>query len=89
MLWGKLGEHPVLWQKNASTVMLLAIAGIIMLFYSHLLPVNLSFFAIPFAFCGTHMLLPKRNVGIIGRRKQRLWIYDVILILTFVAALVC
>ena len=89
MMWGKLGEHPVLWQKNASTVMLLAIGGIIMLFYSHLLPVNLSFFAIPFAFCGTHILLPKRNGGTIGRRKQHLWIYDVILILTFVAALVC
>ena len=89
MLWGKLGEHPVLWQKNATTVMLLSIGAIIMLFYSHLLPVNLSFFAIPFALCGTHMLLPKLNGGITGRHKQRLWIYDVIFILTFAAALVC
>ncbi len=89
MLWGKLGEHPVMWQKNASTVMLLSIGAIIMLFYSHLLPVDLSFFAIPFALCGTHMLLPKRNGNIIGHRKQRLWIYDVLFILTFVAALVC
>jgi len=89
MLWSKLGEHPVLWQKNASTVMLLTVGGIIMLFYSSLMPIAHSFFAIPFALCGTHMILPKRNVGIIGRRKQRLWVYDVIFILTFVAALVC
>lgn len=88
-LWSNLGKHPVLWQKNASTVMLLSVGGIIMLFYSHVLPMDLSFFAISFALCGTHMLLPQRNVSIIGRRKQHLWIYDIILILTIAAAIVC
>lgn len=88
-LWSKLGEHPVLWQKNASSVMLLTIGGIIMLFHTHILPIDHSVFAIPFALCGTHMILPRRNVSIIGRRKQHLWIYDIILILTLAAAFVC
>jgi hypothetical protein len=69
--------------------MLLTVGGIIMLFYSSLMPIAHSFFAIPFALCGTHMLLPKRNMGIIGRRKQYLWIYDVLFVITFIAALVC
>ena len=89
MLWGKLSEHPVLWQKNASTVMLLSVGGIIMLFYTNVLPMNLAFFAIPFALCGTHMLLPRSNVSTYGRRKERLWIYDVILIVTLIGAIIC
>lgn len=89
MLWSKLGEHPVLWQKNAYTVMLLTIGGIIMLFYSSLTPINHSFFALPFALCGMHLMLPKRNTGIIGRKKQRTWIYNSLLLITIIAAFLC
>ena len=90
MLWSKLGEHPVMWQKNASTVMFFTVGGITMLFFSHMLPVDLSFFAIPFALCGTHMLMPANGRSSASRRRnQRLWINDLLLVLIIIAAFVC
>lgn len=89
ILWGHLGEHPVVWQKNASTVMLVSVGSLVMLFLSTLLPANPAFFAVPFALCGTHMLMPANTYHTRGRSKQRLWIYDLLFIITFAAALVC
>lgn len=89
-LWFRLGEHPVLWQKNATTVMLISVGGIAMMLYTRLLPVDLAFFAIPFALCGTHLLMPTLCRPSASRsRKQRLWIYDILLIVIIVAAFLC
>lgn len=89
-LWFRLGEHPVMWQKNASTEMLVSVGGIIMLFYSRLLPVDMTFFAIPFALCGTHFLMPSICRPTASRsRKQRLWVYDMLLVLIIAAAFLC
>lgn len=89
-LWLRIGEHPVMWQKNASTVMLVSVGGIVMLLYSRLLPVDLAFFAIPFALCGTHMLMPTLcRPSATRSRKQHLWVYDMLLVLIITAAILC
>lgn len=89
-LWFHIGEHPVMWQKNASTVMLVSVGSIVMLFYTRLLPVDLAFFALPFALCGTHLLMPSLCRPSASRsRKQRLWVYDLLLVLIIAAAFLC
>lgn len=90
VLWAKMGEHTVVWQKNTSTIMLAAIGSTVMLFYSRLLPVDLSFFAIPFALSGTLLFMPAIKTPVGGsRRKRHLWIYDILLIMILVAAYIC
>ena len=89
VLWGHLGEHPIVWQKNATTVMLLSVGCAAMLAYSHVFPVDMRSFAVPFALCGLHLLMPEKATHSYGRRKKRNWVFDIILILTFVAALIC
>ena len=88
--WQRLGEKPVVWQKNASTVMLFVIGGLVMLLYSWLLPVDITLFALPAAFCSTLLLMPERMHSRGSQPKGwRRWIYDILLILIFVAALLC
>lgn len=89
MLWGHLGEHPIVWQKNVTTVMLLSVGCAAMLAYTHVFPFDMRPFAVPFALCVLHLLMPEKVVHSYGRRKKRTWIYDIILILTFVAAFIC
>ena len=88
-LWGRLSEKTMQWQTNASTVMLLAVGGLGMLFCTQLLPVPLHFFAIPFALCGTHLLLPERTRRTTGSRRSRNWIFDTLFFVILVAALLC
>ena len=88
-LWGRLGEHPIVWQKNATTVMLLSVGSAAMLLYSRVFPVDIRLFAVPFALCAFHLFMPEKNSHSYGRRKKRTWILDLLLILVFIAALVC
>lgn len=89
-LWIHLGEHTIVWQKNASTVMLICVGAAAMLFYSSLIPADVAVFAIPFALCGCHMLMPeKRQTMGSSRRNKLAWVPDVILILTIAAAMIC
>jgi len=88
-LWNRLGEHPVAWQKNAVTVMLAAVSGLVMLFYSTLMPANLQLFAAPFALCGTRMLSTPQRSHHRQRRQWTVWVNDTILILIVIAAIVC
>lgn len=97
MLWGltsavsRISERPVLWQKNAATVMLFTVGGLGMMLFSPLLPLQMAFLAIPFAFV-THRLFlaaTERPAGFGRRRKQHVWIYDLLLIAVIIAALLC
>lgn len=88
VLWGHLGEHPIVWQKNSTTVMLLSVGSAAMLLYSHVFPVDMRLFAVPFTLCAFHLLMPEK-IHNYGHRKQRTWILDIVLLLTFIAALVC
>ena len=97
LLWGltaavsRISERPVLWQKNATTVMLFTVGGIGMMLFSPLLPLQMPFLAIPFAFV-THRLLfaaTERPAGFGRRRKQHAWLYDLLLIAVIIAALLC
>ena len=97
MLWslisviGHISERPVLWQKNATTVMLFVVGGLGMMLYSPLLPLQTSFLAIPFAFVTYRFFATatERHPGFGRRHKQRLWIYDLLLIAIIIAAFLC
>ena len=86
----RLGERPVLWQRNAATVMLFAVGAAGMLFFAPLLPLRIALFALPFTFCSYRLLTcaTETTTGF-GRRKKRTWIYDTLLILIIIAALLC
>lgn len=85
------GERPVLWQRNASTVMLYTLGGVGMILATgHWLLATTTFLAIPFAFCTYRMLTTASETHLgFGRRKKFSWIYDLLLILTLIAALLC
>lgn len=85
---GQLNEKTVIIQKNALTVILFVVGGIAMLFYTQMLPIEPTLFAIPFALCGTHLMLPARQPAI-GHKKRRTWIGDTLLIATLISALLC
>lgn len=82
-----LSEHPVVWQKNAATVMLLTIGAAGMSAYTPLQSSSLQFYAIVFAFSVTHLF--PINTTSPRRRVRRPWLYDLLLITLFAAALVC
>lgn len=87
-LWGRIGEHPIVWQKNASAVMLFAVGGLIMLLYSQLFPVDMQLFAISFAFCCALFLSHEGRRAMRGRKKSYDWVYDVLLVLVIISVIV-
>lgn len=84
-----IGEHPVVWQRNVTTVLLFTVGGIGMMLCHPLLPFQTALFAIPFAFCTYHLLVTHTDTHHGHRRKNILWIYDLLLILIPIAALLC
>lgn len=97
LLWGlmtvlsHIGERPVLWQKNATTVILFTIGGLGIMIFSPLLPLQTACLAIPFSFVVYRLLASatEKSNGLGRRRKQHLWIYDLLLIVILIAAFVC
>ena len=85
----QIGERPVMWQKNATTVLLFTLGGLLMLFYAPLSGESLSLFAIPFAFCGARFFAVATQPTGFRAKKRHLWIYDLLFLLTLIAALVC
>lgn len=86
---GRISERPVLWQKNATSVILFTFGGIGLALYS---PENATAtFAIPFAFVAYRLLTSAlgKTTSYIGHRKRHTWIYDILLILIIIAALLC
>ena len=87
---GHMGERPVLWQKNVTTVLLFAVGDVGLLLYMPSLPIPMAVLSIPFTFCTTHLLTTGSSVPTgYGRRKSRIWIYDITFILTLTAAMIC
>ncbi len=84
----QLNEKTVIFQKNALSVILFIVGGIAVLFYTQMIPIEPALFAIPFALCGTHLMLPARQLTI-GHKKRRSWIYDTLLLATIISALLC
>lgn len=90
IVWRRLGEKTVVWQKNATTLMLITLAAVAMLPLGQFFPVRLQFFAIPFAFCVTQRLGLMPHVSLATRRTNwRSHLYDLLLILTVIAAILC
>lgn len=90
LVWSRMGERTVVWQKNSTTIMLLTITPLAIMPYSHLFPVNYHFLAIPFAYClYQRFALSRQRRGGATRASWRQALYDILFILTLVAALVC
>lgn len=84
----QLNEKTVIFQKNAISVILFVFGGIAVLLYTQMLPIEPALFAIPFALCGSNMMLPTRRT-MIGHKKRRTWVNDTLLIITLISALLC
>lgn len=90
VVWRRLGEKTVVWQKNATTVMVITLAALAILPFAQIFPADLHFFAIPFAFCAAQRLdlHPRRNYA--SRRPSwRQYLYDLLFVLIIVAAILC
>lgn len=89
VLWSRLREKPIVWQKNATTIMLLTVSAVVMLPFSQLFPVDLKFFALPFTFCLCQRLSLPRRTSRPGRSSWRSLLFDLLFILIIVAAILC
>ncbi|MBR1851510.1 MAG: hypothetical protein IJ789_09130 [Bacteroidales bacterium] len=74
-------ERPVVYQKNMTAISLLMVAGIIIMCYSRIFPVDMQMLALPFALQATLFFLHQT-------RSRRPWIWDIVFILTLIAAIV-
>lgn len=86
-VWTLSGERTVVWQKNATTYITLIIGAIAMMLVTNIFPVNMQLVAIPFALSLTCLLLPPART--MSHHKRKEWVYTLILILIFIAALIC
>lgn len=89
-LWGKLGEKTLVWKKNAASVMLFTVAGVAMLPYGTLLPIDLKPFAVPAALCLPLFLVAERT-HTHSYRRQKTWrnrLSDVLFVIIFIAILI-
>jgi len=90
-VWAKMGKNTLLWQKNATSLMLLTMTGVLLLFYTQLFPLRLSLFAIPFAFCGALRFImgAKRSKSRSSSRKFHIPVFDLLFIIILIAAFLC
>lgn len=86
-VWNLSGERTVVWQKNATTYLTLIIGALAIMLVTNIFPVNMQLVAIPFALSLTCLLLPPART--MSHRKRKEWVYILILILIFIAALIC
>ena len=89
----QMGEKPVVWQKNATAVLLFTVGGLAMLPYEGLLPVDMQLFAVPFALCGGHLFALTSTGGTFTRQRamqrRKEVVLNTLFFLTFVASLLC
>lgn len=88
-LWSHLSEHPVVWQKNTTTVLLLTLGSIAIIAIDSRFPVDMRLFALPFTLCSFHLFMPEKAFHSFNRRNRRTWLFDILLILTLIAAILC
>ena len=87
---GRLGERPVVWQKNATTVMLLIVGGLALYFYQPIMPLRPGYWTIPFVFCLNRLLVgTAENRTGYGRRRNRTWIFECAFDVAVIAAFLC
>ena len=85
-------EKTTLWQKNATAVIMPMVAAIILIFYNPTLPINLQFFAIPFAFCASLRFSSSTHHYTHYGRNRHQWkahLKDLLFIIVIAAAIVC
>ena len=86
----RMGEKTVVWQRNSTTVMLITVAAVALLPLSQLFPVSLQFFAVPFAFSLSHRLtLRRRPTPPLAHKSWRSHLYDLLFLVTIIAAILC
>lgn len=86
-VWNLSRERTVVWQKNASVMLIYIIGGAAMLLTFRLFPVDMQLFGLPFSFCVACLLTPARRS--MSRRKSKEWVHYTLLIIIFAAALLC
>lgn len=89
VVWRRSSDSTMLWQKNALTLISTLPGGLAILAVTCLFPIDMQLFALPFSFAVGCLLMPSPRTSTLGTRRKREWINTVILILIFIAALVC
>lgn len=96
MLWslvytgGRLGERPVLWQKNAGNVMLMLLGSLGMMLFAPILPLSPALFALPFTFCVNRLAFGRGSTTTgYGRRKRYPWVSDALILVVIIAVCLC
>ena len=86
-VWSLSGERTVVWQKNATNHLTIIVGALAILLVTQIFTVDMQLAAIPFAFCLTCLLTPPTRTMMRHKRKE--WVYTLILVLIFTAALIC
>lgn len=88
-VWRRLSESTVMWQRNAITVFCVLPGGLAIMAVTRVFPIDMQLYALPFSFGVSCLLMPSHSSVSFGNRKRRDWIYTLILVLIFVAAMIC
>jgi hypothetical protein len=90
VFWRTLSDKTVVWKKNATSILLVTVAGLVAMLYVGQYPPCLQNFAIPFALCAT---------GRFGNRERRRgyrrgieWrehLYELLFIIIIVSSVIC
>ena len=88
-LMSRMGETPVIWQKNSTTVLLLVVGGLALLPLTRLFPIDTAVFAIPFALSGNHLLLPATGHSAHTSHRTKQWVRETLFIVLIAASLIC
>lgn len=90
VIWRRIGESNVFWQKNATTVIFIAVASLVVLPFSQPFPVNFQFFALPFTFClDQRFYHSRRRSSPFHKKDWHNYLYDLLFILVILAAIAC
>ena len=88
-VFSRSSESTMIWQKNAGTILYMIVGGIFMLAFSRIYPTDMQLFPLTFAFGTSCLLMPTKKLSRPRGRKNRDWIYTVILVLIIAAAFIC
>ena len=89
VVWRHLGEKTVVWQKNATTILLLTFAALASLLFSQTFPVRMQTLAIPFAFCTSFLLSLHKQRRHGKHQAWRTRAFDLLFIVIILAAIAC
>lgn len=91
LFWRQFKEKTTLWQKNATAVIMPAVSAVALILYAPGIPLNLHFFAIPFALAASARFSATIRHQGFGRNRHQ-WkerFRDLLFLIVIAAAVIC